>query len=108
MYANVKKKRLPPGAADPLKDGGAKAEELVQTIAAEKGAAGLQQWFDKHGLGTEVMSAADAMKKQEAKRQARESFLDESIREQMASESFDDLSDMEAREMLSREEKVEL
>jgi hypothetical protein len=42
VYDNVKKKRLPPGAGDPLKDGGKGVEELVQAIAAEKGAEGLQ------------------------------------------------------------------
>ena len=65
MYDNVKKKRLPPGAVDPLKEGGKGAEELVQAIAADKGAEGLQQWMDKQGLGTTVMSAADASKKRE-------------------------------------------
>jgi hypothetical protein len=45
VYDNVKKKRLPPGAGDPLKDGGKGVEELVQAIAAEKGAEGLQVWM---------------------------------------------------------------
>ena len=49
QYENVKKRRLPPGAGDPLKDGGKAAEELVQAIASEKGANGLQDWMDKQG-----------------------------------------------------------
>jgi len=41
---------------------------MVQAIAAEKGAAGLQQWMDKMGMGTDVMTAAEAQNKQEQKR----------------------------------------
>jgi formylglycine-generating enzyme required for sulfatase activity len=103
-YDNVKKKRLPPGAADPLKEGGKAAEELVQAIAAEKGADGLQQWMDKHGLGTDVMTAADAMKKRERAKEAREAAFEEEMRETIASHSFDDLGDEEAREQVRKEE----
>ena len=46
-----------------------------QAIAAEKGAEGLQEWMDRQGMGTDVMTAADAMKKREkvcrARRHAR-------------------------------------
>lgn len=103
-YDNIKKKRLPPGAADPLKDGGKSAEELVQAIAAEKGAEGLQQWMDQHGLGTDVMTAADAMKKREKAKAQREEALEEAIREEIAAESFDDLTDAEANEAIRKEE----
>ena len=53
-YDNVKKKRPPPGVGDPIKDGGKGAEEMVQAIAAEQGAEGLQKWMDKFGMGGEV------------------------------------------------------
>ena len=53
QYDNVKKKR-PPGVGDPIKDGGKGAEEMVQAIAAEQGAEGLQKWMDKFGMGGEV------------------------------------------------------
>ena len=96
VYDNVKKKRLPPGAADPLKDGGKGAEELVQAIAAESGAEGLQDWMDKHGLGTSVMTAADAMKKREAAKEARGVAFEEELRRLADAESFDDLTDEEA------------
>lgn len=102
-YDNVKKKRLPPGAADPLKEGGKSAEELVQAIAAEKGAEGVQEWMDKHGLGTSVMTAAEAMKQREKAKAARESAFEDEIRRHVASESFDDLTDEEAREALKDE-----
>ena len=49
-----KKKRPPPGVGDPIKDGGKGAEEMVQAIAAEQGAEGLQKWMDKFGMGGEV------------------------------------------------------
>ena len=104
VYDNVKKKRLPPGAADPLKDGGKSAEELVQAIAAEKGAEGLQEWMDKHGLGTDVMTAADAMKKREKAKVGREAAYEEMVKEEIAAESFDDLSDEEAKREVSKEE----
>ena len=104
VYENVKKKRLPPGAVDPLKEGGKSAEELVQAIAANKGAEGLQEWMDRHGLGSTVMQASDAMKKQEAKRKAREEHMEAAIRDELAAHSFEDLSDVEARELLSKEE----
>lgn len=104
VYDNVKKKRLPPGAADPLKDGGKGAEELVQAIAAEKGAAGLQDWMDKHGLGSTVMSAADASKSREAAAAKREAAMVEMVKEEVASHSFDDLSDAEAKEEVRKDE----
>uniref|UniRef100_A0A7S2H443 Sulfatase-modifying factor enzyme-like domain-containing protein n=1 Tax=Haptolina brevifila TaxID=156173 RepID=A0A7S2H443_9EUKA len=103
-YDNVKKKRLPPGAGDPLKDGGKGAEELVQAIAAEKGAAGLQEWMDKQGLGTTVMTAADAQKKREEAKEVREAQWMEAVAEQREAESFDDLSDTQAFREVSKEE----
>lgn len=102
-YDNVKKKRLPPGAADPLKDGGKGAEELVQAIAAEKGAEGLQEWMDKHGLGSTVMTAADAMKKREEAKVQREAEFEEAVRAQVEAESFDDLTDEEALRSIKEE-----
>ena len=96
-YENVKKKRLPPGAADPIKEGGKGAEELVQAIAAEQGAEGLQQWMDKHGLGTDVMTAKDAMEKREKAKVAREEAFEKEMRQFEAERSWDDLSDAEAR-----------
>lgn len=104
VYDNVKKKRLPPGAVDPLKEGGKGAEEFVQAIAAEKGADGLQEWMDRQGLGTTVMSAADAMTAQEEKRKRREAEYEEAVREHVAAQSFDDLTDSEARDMVRKEE----
>jgi len=104
VYDNVKKKRLPPGAVDPLKEGGKGAEELVQAIAAEKGADGLQDWMDKHGLGTSVMTAADAMKKREEGKAAREAAFDEEVREYVAAASFDDLTDEDARKAVAKDE----
>ena len=59
-YDNVKKKRPPPGVGDPIKDGGKGAEEMVQAIAAEQGAEGLQKWMDKFGMGGEVRRTARA------------------------------------------------
>ena len=103
VYDNVKKKRLPPGAADPLKDGGKSAQELVQAIAADKGAEGLQEWMDKQGLGTSVMTAAEADKKHKAAKEARESAFEEELRQQIAAESFDDLTDEEALASLKDE-----
>ena len=102
-YENVKKKRLPPGAADPIKEGGKGAEELVQAIAAEKGAEGLQQWMDKHGLGTDVMTAKDAMEKREKAKVAREEAFEKEMRQFEAERSWDDLSDAEALEALKDE-----
>lgn len=104
MYDNVKKKRLPPGAVDPIKEGGKGAEELVQAIAAEKGAEGLQEWMDKHGLGTSVMTAAEAMKKREENKVAREAAFEEEVREYVAAQSFDDLTDDEARKAVAKDE----
>ena len=103
-YDNVKKKRLPPGAADPLKEGGKGAEELVQAIAAEKGEQGLQEWMDKAGLGTDVMTAAQAMEKREKAQKAREAAWEEELRAQAAADSWEDLSDEEAKEMAEKEE----
>ena len=103
-YDNVKRKRLPPGAADPIKEGGKGAEELVQAIAAEEGAEGLQKWMDKHGLGTDVMTAADAMKKREKAKEQREAHWEAEYRAEVASHSFDDLTDAEAREQLVKDE----
>ena len=103
VYDNVKKKRLPPGAGDPLKDGGKSAEELVQAIAAEKGEAGLQEWMDKHGLGANVMTAANAQKQREEAKVAREAAWEKEERDYVAAESFDDLTDAEAREMVKDE-----
>jgi formylglycine-generating enzyme required for sulfatase activity len=104
VYDNVKKKRLPPGAADPIKEGGKGAEELVQAIAAEKGEAGLQEWMDKHGLGANVMTASEAMKQREKAKAQREAAFEEEIKAEIAAESFDDLSDEEVKEMLRKEE----
>jgi len=104
QYDNVKKKRLPPGAGDPLKDGGKAAEELVQAIAAEKGAEGLQEWMDKQGLGTSVMTAADAQKKREAAKEQREEMMEEYIRDAQEAESFDDLTDEQVRREMGKEE----
>eukprot|EP00322_Chrysochromulina_rotalis_P023416 CAMPEP_0115844518 /NCGR_PEP_ID=MMETSP0287-20121206/8870_1 /TAXON_ID=412157 /ORGANISM="Chrysochromulina rotalis, Strain UIO044" /LENGTH=357 /DNA_ID=CAMNT_0003298247 /DNA_START=27 /DNA_END=1100 /DNA_ORIENTATION=- len=104
QYDNVKKKRLPPGAADPLKDGGKSAEELVQAIAAEKGAEGLQSWMDKQGLGTTVMTAADAQRKREVAKADREEQIQEWVKEMHEAESFDDLSDEEAKKQVNKEE----
>ena len=105
VYDNVKRKRLPPGAADPLKDGGKGAEELVQAIAAEEGADGLQEWMDRHGLGTSVMTASAAMEKREEAARVREEALAEAERDYVAAESFDDLSDEEARLEAEKEER---
>ena len=102
-YDNVKKKRLPPGAVDPIKEGGKGAEELVQAIAAERGEAGLQEWMDKHGLGANVMTAANAMKEREKAKALREAAFERQIKQEIAAESFDDLSDDEVREMLKDE-----
>ena len=75
----------------------------MQAIAAEKGAEGVQEWMDKHGLGTSVMTAAEAMKQREKAKAARESAFEDEIRRHVASESFDDLTDEEAREALKDE-----
>jgi len=104
QYDNKKKKRLPPGAGDPLKDGGKSAEELVQAIAAEEGAEGLQRWMDKHGLGTDVMTAADAQKKRARDKEKREEVMEEYIRDAVEAESFDDPSDEEIKRELAKEE----
>ena len=93
IYDQHKKKRPPPGVGDPLKDGGKAAEELVQAIAAEKGAAGLQDWMDRQGMGTDVMMAGDAMKKREKAKAEREKAFEEAVRDEIAANSFDDVSD---------------
>lgn len=103
-YNNVKKKRLPPGAGDPMKDGGKGAEELVQAIAAEKGAAGLQEWMDRQGLGTTVMTAAEASQQRERARDAREAQWVEAVAAHRESESFDDLTDEQALADVTKEE----
>ena len=60
--------------------------------------------MDQHGLGTDVMTAADAMKKRETAKGQREEALEEAIREEIAAESFDDLTDAEANEAILKEE----
>ena len=41
------------------------ALERMRAMLKKRGAEGLQQWMDKHGLGTDVMTAKDAMEKRE-------------------------------------------
>mmetsp|Transcript_57480 Transcript_57480/g.153043 ORF Transcript_57480/g.153043 Transcript_57480/m.153043 type:complete len:99 (+) Transcript_57480:1-297(+) len=96
--------RPPPGVGDPLKDGGKSAEELVQAIAAEKGAEGLQEWMDRQGMGTDVMTAADAMKKREKAKEVREKVFEEMVREEVEANSFDDVTDEQVRRELAKEE----
>jgi len=103
-YDQHKKKRPPPGVGDPLKDGGKSAEELVQAIAAEKGAEGLQEWMDRQGMGTDVMTAADAMKKREKAKEVREKVFEEMVREEVEANSFDDVTDEQVRRELAKEE----
>mmetsp|Transcript_53759 Transcript_53759/g.120596 ORF Transcript_53759/g.120596 Transcript_53759/m.120596 type:complete len:396 (-) Transcript_53759:105-1292(-) len=104
VYDQHKKKRPPPGVGDPLKDGGKSAEQLVQAIAAEKGAEGLQEWMDRQGMGTDVMTAADAMKKREKAKEVREAAFVEAVRDEQAAHSFDDVSDEELRRMREKGE----
>ena len=59
---------------------------------------------DKHGLGTDVMTAADAMRKREVAKERREAAWEEEVKEAIAAESFDDLTDDEARAAISKEE----
>ncbi len=103
-YDNVKRKRLPPGAVDPLKEGGKGAEELVQAIAAEEGAEGLQRWMDKHGLGADAMTATDAMRKREAAARERDERFEEMVKEEVEAHSFDDLTDEQVAEQIRKEE----
>jgi len=93
VYDQSKKKRPPPGVGDPIKDGGKQAEEMVQAIAAEHGVEGLQKWMDKQGMGTDVMTAADAMRKREIAAERRTEDAKAYARELAEAESFEDLKD---------------
>jgi len=93
VYDQSKKKRPPPGVGDPLKDGGKQAEELVQAIAAEHGVEGLQKWMDKQGMGTSVMTAAEASRQREKRVADRQEAWETAVREEAAAASFDDLRD---------------
>jgi len=103
-YDQRKKKRPPPGVGDPLKEGGQAAEQLVQAIAAEKGAEGLQEWMDRHGMGTDVMTAAEAMAKREQAKEAREKAFLEAVEEEVEANSFEDLTDEQVQKELEKEE----
>ena len=64
----------------------------------------LQAWMDKHGLGTEVMTAAEAQRKRELAKEKREEMMQQYVREAIEAESFEDLSDERAKEEVRKEE----
>jgi hypothetical protein len=64
----------------------------------------LQAWMDKHGLGTEVMTAAEAQRKRELAKEKREAMMQQYVREAIEAESFEDLSDERAKEEVQKEE----
>ena len=64
----------------------------------------LQAWMDKHGLGTEVMTAAEALRKRELAKEKREEMMQQYVREAIEAESFEDLSDERAKEEVRKEE----
>lgn len=92
-YSQAKRKRPPPGVGDPLRDGGEAAQRMVQELAAEHGADGLQKWMDQMGMGVDVMTAADAQAKQGEKRKRVEEQVARAVREEREAHSFDDLAD---------------
>ena len=105
-YDQSKRKRPPPGVGDPLKAmGEGAAQELMQNLAAEKGAEGLQAWMDKQGMGANVMTAAKAQETREEAAKKRMEYAMREAEREAASHSFDDLSDEEIRkEELEKDE----
>lgn len=104
-YDQSKRKRPPPGVGDPLKAMGEEAgQELIQNLAAEKGAEGLQAWMDKQGMGASVMTAAKAQESREEAATKRAEHAQQMYEDEVASHSFDDLTDEEIRKQALREE----
>jgi len=106
-YDQSKRKRPPPGVGDPLKSmGEGAAQELMQNLAAEKGAEGLQAWMDKQGMGASVMTAAKA---QESREKAADKRMEHAMKQaelEEMSHSFDDLSDAEIRKEEALKDEV--
>lgn len=92
-YSQAKRKRPPPGVGDPLKDGGEAAQRMVQELAAERGAEGVQKWMDQMGMGVDVMSAGEAQIKQDEKRRRMEEEMARAVGEEREAHSFEDLED---------------
>ena len=104
-YDQSKRKRPPPGVGDPLKAmGEGAAQELMQNLAAEKGAEGLQQWMDKQGMGANVMTAAKAQETREKAAEQRMEMAHKEYVDEVRAHSFDDPSDEEIREQIRKEE----
>lgn len=104
-YDQSKRKRPPPGVGDPLKAmGEGAAQELMQNLAAEKGAEGLQQWMDKQGMGANVMTAAKAQETREKAAKERMERAQKEYEDEVRAHSFDDPSDEEIREEIRKEE----
>jgi formylglycine-generating enzyme required for sulfatase activity len=106
-YDQSKRKRPPPGVGDPLKAmGEGAAQELMQNLAAEKGAEGLQAWMDKQGMGANVMTAAKAQETREEAAKKRMEYAMREAEREAASHSFDDLSDEEIRKQELEKDEV--
>jgi hypothetical protein len=66
---------------------------MVQELAAERGAEGVQKWMDQMGMGVDVMSAGEAQIKQDEKRRRMEEEMARAVGEEREAHSFEDLED---------------